>query len=143
MTTAEDDVLVPVAGIVDVADRHGFVRTSGYLPGPDDVYVSAGQLKRYGLRRGDLVVGTARFTVGSAVHDAPPGTLVMVPPGVPHSFANPGDEPVVMLNTFTPDLYVQYFRDLRDATADGQRTTAQAAAEVMGRYSTTVTTDYA
>ena len=60
MTTAEDDVLVPVAGIVDVADRHGFVRTSGYLPGPDDVYVSAGQLKRYGLRRGDLVVGTAR-----------------------------------------------------------------------------------
>ena len=60
MTTAEDDVLVPVAGIVDVADRHGFVRTSGYLPGPDDVYVSPGQLKRYGLRRGDLVVGTAR-----------------------------------------------------------------------------------
>ena len=60
MTTAEDDVVVPVAGIVDVADRHGFVRTSGYLPGPDDVYVSPGQLKRYGLRRGDLVVGTAR-----------------------------------------------------------------------------------
>src|SRR5947209_9253336 len=80
-----------------------------------------------------VVSGTARFTVGSAVHDAPPGTLVMVPPGVPHSFANPGDEPVVMLNTFTPDLYVQYFRDLRDATADGQRTTAQAAAGVMGR----------
>jgi hypothetical protein len=45
-----------------------------------------------------------------------------------------------MVNTFTPDLYVQYFRDLRDMTADGRRTTAQAAAEVMSRYSTTVAT---
>ncbi len=37
----------------------------------------------------------------------------MIPPGAPHTFANPTDEPVVLLNTFTPDLYVQYFRDLR------------------------------
>jgi oxalate decarboxylase/phosphoglucose isomerase-like protein (cupin superfamily) len=80
--------------------------------------------------------------VGSTVHDAVAGTLVMVPPGVPHTFANPGDEPLVMVNTFTPDLYVQYFRDLRDATADGT-TTAQAAAEVMARYATTVASDYA
>jgi transcription termination factor Rho len=58
------DVQVPVTGIVDVAERHGFVRTKGYLPGPDDVYVSAGQLKQYGLRRGDLVAGTARETDG-------------------------------------------------------------------------------
>ena len=43
----------------------------------------------------------------------------MVPPGAPHTFANPGDEPVVLLNTFTPDLYVQYFRDLR-AMIDGR-----------------------
>ena len=89
-----------------------------------------------------VVSGTARFTVGSTVHDAAPGTLVMVPPGVPHTFANPGDEPLVMVNTFTPDLYVQYFRDLRDATADGTAT-AQAAAEVMGRYATTVASDFA
>jgi transcription termination factor Rho len=58
--TATEEVLVPVSGIVDAADNHGFVRTSGYLPGPDDVYVSVAQLKRYGLRRGDLVTGTAR-----------------------------------------------------------------------------------
>jgi transcription termination factor Rho len=49
-----------VTGIVDVTDRHGFIRTSGYLPGPDDVYVSTAQLKQYGLRRGDLVTGAAR-----------------------------------------------------------------------------------
>jgi len=38
------------------------------------------------------------------VHDAQAGTLVMVPPGVPHTFFNPGDQPVVMINTFSPDL---------------------------------------
>lgn len=90
-----------------------------------------------------VVSGTARFTVGTAVHDAPAGTLVMVPPGVPHTFANPGDKPVVMVNTFTPDMYVQYFRDLRDITADGRTPTPQAAAEVMSRYATTVATDRA
>ena len=58
--TAVDDVLVPVTGIVDMADRHGFVRTSGYLPGPDDVYLSHALLTQYGLRRGDVVTGTAR-----------------------------------------------------------------------------------
>jgi mannose-6-phosphate isomerase-like protein (cupin superfamily) len=90
-----------------------------------------------------IVAGIVRFTVGSVVHDAPPGTLVMVPPGVPHTFANPGDQPVVMVNTFTPDRYVQYFRDLRDTLADGRETTAQAATEVMSRYATTVATDFA
>jgi len=88
-----------------------------------------------------IVSGTVRFTVGSTVHDALPGTLVMVPPGAPHTFANPGDEPAVMVNTFTPDLYVQYFRDLRDAMADGTTTAAQAAPEVMSRYHTVPATD--
>src|SRR5271169_4467109 len=73
-----------------------------------------------------VVSGTARFTVGTTDHDAPAGTLVMLPPGVPHTFANPGDEPVVLLNTFTPDLYVQYFRDLRDMLAEGGDLTPQA-----------------
>ena len=90
-----------------------------------------------------VVSGTARFTVGTTVHDAPPGTLVMVPPGVPHTFANPGDEPVVMVNTFTPDLYVQYFRDLRDLIADGRQAIPQAAAQAMSRYATTAATDFA
>jgi transcription termination factor Rho len=51
---------VPVAGIVDFVDNYAFVRTSGYVPEPDDVYVSAGLIKRYGLRPGDEITGTAR-----------------------------------------------------------------------------------
>src|SRR2546423_1405849 len=84
-----------------------------------------------------VVSGTARFTVGDTDYEAPAGTLVMVPPGAPHTFANPGDEPLVMLNTFTPDLYVQYFRDLRDALAAGGELTGPATVEVMSRYATT------
>ncbi|GAA4675021.1 transcription termination factor Rho [Phytohabitans rumicis] len=56
----EDDVLVPVAGIVDVLDNYAFVRTTGYLSGPNDVYVSMSQVKKYGLRRGDAVTGAVR-----------------------------------------------------------------------------------
>nr|WP_306274322.1 transcription termination factor Rho [Micrococcus sp. Mcc28] len=56
----EDDVLQPVAGILDVLDNYAFVRTSGYLPGPNDVYVSLAMVKKYGLRKGDAVVGAIR-----------------------------------------------------------------------------------
>lgn len=56
----EDDVLIPVAGILDVLENYAFVRTSGYLPGPNDVYVSLGQVKKAGLRRGDAVTGAVR-----------------------------------------------------------------------------------
>jgi transcription termination factor Rho len=55
-----DDILVPVAGILDVLDNYAFVRTSGYLPGNNDVYVSLGQVKKYNLRKGDAVVGAIR-----------------------------------------------------------------------------------
>ncbi|MFC7480100.1 transcription termination factor Rho [Luedemannella flava] len=57
---SDDDVLVQVAGIVDVLDNYAFVRTSGYLAGPNDVYVSMSQIKKYGLRRGDAVTGAVR-----------------------------------------------------------------------------------
>ncbi|WP_108250483.1 transcription termination factor Rho [Planctomonas deserti] len=57
---AEDDVLLPVAGILDVLDNYAFVRTTGYLPGTNDVYVSLGQVKKYNLRKGDAVVGAIR-----------------------------------------------------------------------------------
>ena len=90
-----------------------------------------------------VVAGVARFTVGSTVYDAPAGALVMVPPGVPHTFANPGDQVVVILNTFTPDLYVQYFRDLREIIASGLPLTAEASAQVMSRYATSPATDVA
>lgn len=56
----EDDVLLPVAGILDVLENYAFVRTSGYLPGTNDVYVSLGQVKKYNLRKGDAVVGAIR-----------------------------------------------------------------------------------
>ncbi len=56
----EDDVLIPVAGILDVLDNYAFVRTTGYLPGNNDVYVSLGQVKKYNLRKGDAVVGAIR-----------------------------------------------------------------------------------
>ena len=55
-----DDVLLPVAGILDVLENYAFVRTSGYLPGPNDVYVSLGQVKKYNLRKGDAVIGAIR-----------------------------------------------------------------------------------
>jgi transcription termination factor Rho len=57
---SEDDVLLPVAGIVDVLDSYAFVRTSGYLPGPNDVYVSLAQVRKNGLRKGDAVTGAVR-----------------------------------------------------------------------------------
>ena len=56
----EDDVLVPVAGILDVLDNYAFVRTSGYLPGPGDVYVPLGMVKKHGLRKGDAVTGAVK-----------------------------------------------------------------------------------
>ena len=56
----EDDVLLPVAGILDVLDNYAFVRTSGYLPGPDDVYVSLSMVRKFGLRRGDAITGQVR-----------------------------------------------------------------------------------
>ena len=57
---SEDDVLVPVAGILDILDNYAFVRTSGYLPGPNDVYVSLAQVRKNGLRKGDAVTGAVR-----------------------------------------------------------------------------------
>lgn len=56
----EDDVLLPVAGILDLLDNYAFVRTSGYLPGSNDVYVSLAQVKKHGLRKGDAIVGAIK-----------------------------------------------------------------------------------
>jgi pimeloyl-ACP methyl ester carboxylesterase/quercetin dioxygenase-like cupin family protein len=90
-----------------------------------------------------VVSGLARFTVGEKSYDAPAGTLVMIPPGAPHTFANPGDSPVVLLNTFTPDLYVQYFRDLRDMLATGQPPSPDMIVTTMARYATEPATEFA
>jgi transcription termination factor Rho len=57
---AEDDVLIPIAGILDVLENYAFVRTTGYLSGPNDVYVSLSQVRKYGLRKGDVIEGAVR-----------------------------------------------------------------------------------
>src|SRR5215475_15692104 len=90
-----------------------------------------------------VVSGTARFTVGAQSYDAPAGTLVMVPPGAPHTFANVSDQPAILVNTFTPDLYVQYFRDLRAMAGSGKPMAPEAIAAVMARYGTVPANDYA
>jgi transcription termination factor Rho len=61
-TVNEDDVLIPVAGILDLLDNYAFVRTSGYLPGPNDVYVALSMVRKYGLRKGDAITGAVRQT---------------------------------------------------------------------------------
>ncbi|WP_079036458.1 cupin domain-containing protein [Streptomyces silaceus] len=89
-----------------------------------------------------IVSGTVRFTVGETDHDATAGTFVMVPPGAPHTFANVTDQPAVMLSILTPDLYMQYFRDLRDMTSGGRPLTPQANIETMSRYATEPVADF-
>ncbi|TVZ83228.1 mannose-6-phosphate isomerase-like protein (cupin superfamily) [Streptomyces sp. BK340] len=90
-----------------------------------------------------ILSGTVRFSVGDEEYDATKGTLVMVPPGTPHTFANPTDQPAVMLSTFTPDLYVQYFRELQEVLAGGRPLTPQANIDAMSRYATEPATDLA
>ncbi|MEV7379850.1 cupin domain-containing protein [Streptomyces lydicus] len=90
-----------------------------------------------------IISGTVRFTVGDNDHDATAGTFVMVPPGAPHTFANMTDQPAVMLSIFTPDLYVQYFRDLQEMIASGQALTPQASIRTMSRYATEPAVDFA
>jgi transcription termination factor Rho len=70
----EDDVLVPIAGILDILDNYAFVRTTGYLTGPNDVYVSLGQVRRYGLRRGDAVTGAVKAPQDGGQNDGGGGS---------------------------------------------------------------------
>ncbi|MFI0544321.1 cupin domain-containing protein [Streptomyces sp. WSLK1-3] len=90
-----------------------------------------------------ILSGTLRFTVRDEEYDATAGTLVMVPPGTPHTFANLTDQPAVMLSTFTPDLYLQYFRDLQEVLAGGRPLTPQVNIDAMSRYATQPATDLA
>jgi quercetin dioxygenase-like cupin family protein len=89
-----------------------------------------------------VVSGTVRFTVGAQGYDATAGTLIMVPSGAPHTFANTSDKPAVILNSFTPDLYVQYFRDMQALIASGRTVSPAALADVMRRYATEPATEF-
>ena len=70
---SEQDVLVPVAGIVDVLDTYAFIRTTGYLPGSTDVYVPMGMVRRHGLRKGDAVAGAIKAPSGAEPEQPPSG----------------------------------------------------------------------
>jgi transcription termination factor Rho len=61
-TVSEDDVLIPVAGILDALEEKNtwFVRTAGYFASPEDIYVANSYVRRFGLRRGDAVTGAIR-----------------------------------------------------------------------------------
>ena len=124
-------------------------RTTGHRLGVGEITIPPGTTGPPQHRHAEhdegfyVVSGTARFTVRATSYDAAAGTLVMVPPGAPHTFANPGEEPVVLLNTFTPDLYVRYFRDLRQMIADGQPLTPENTEQAMSRYATETAADYA
>ncbi len=89
-----------------------------------------------------VLSGKVRFTVGEQDHDVAAGTLVVVPPGAPHTFSNPAAQPAVMLNTFTPDAYVQYFRDVREYFASGEELEPAKLAALMSRYATEPATEF-
>jgi len=78
---------IAVSGLVDLADGHAFVRTAGYRRGPDDIYISAAQIRQYGLRKGDLIEGTARSQPVTV--ERPAGAYTVIAQGV-----RPGDEVV-------------------------------------------------
>ncbi len=88
-----------------------------------------------------VVSGMVRFTIGDQVHDAGPGTFLMVPTGAPHTFANPGDDEAVMLTVFTPDLYLQFFRELSSASGAGPTSNSEMTAR-MASYGTQTSTEY-
>jgi mannose-6-phosphate isomerase-like protein (cupin superfamily) len=83
-----------------------------------------------------VVSGNPRFTCGVEEIDAQPGVMISTPIGTPHTFANPGDTPVVLLCTVTPDLYIDYFRELAQFT--GGPPDPAAIAAIMAKYATEV-----
>src|ERR1700733_14784427 len=82
-----------------------------------------------------VIAGTARCPLAPPQREPPAGTFVSVPIGAEHTFANPGEETAIILNTFTPDLYVGYFRDLGKLAASGEMT-PEAILAVMANYAT-------
>ena len=80
-----------------------------------------------------------RFTTGTDNVDAEAGTVVVVPMGVPHTFSNPFDQPAAFIGLMTPDLYIQYFRDVGQLPLDQYGVPGIAeVAGVMAHYATEV-----
>jgi mannose-6-phosphate isomerase-like protein (cupin superfamily) len=85
-----------------------------------------------------IISGTPTFTCGAQTITAQPGMLVTAPPGTPHTFANPGDQPAVLLCTITPDLYIDYFRELASLRPGPNGLDPNEVGQVMARYATEV-----
>ncbi len=85
-----------------------------------------------------VISGAPTFICGSDVFTAQVGTLVTAPPGAPHTFGNPADSPAVILCTVTPDLYLDYFRELARLPKSPGGLDPAAVAEIMKRYATEV-----
>jgi mannose-6-phosphate isomerase-like protein (cupin superfamily) len=85
--------------------------------------------------------GRLRFTSGTDSVDVEAGSCVTVPPGTPHTFSNPFDEPAAFIGTLTPDLYIEYFRDLSALPLDDQgRLDPADIGRTMANYDTEVVT---
>lgn len=85
-----------------------------------------------------VISGFPTFTCGTDTITAELGTLVIAPVGVPHTFANLGHVPVIMLCTVTPDLYIDYFRELDALSTGPTGLDPRSVAEVMARYATEI-----
>jgi mannose-6-phosphate isomerase-like protein (cupin superfamily) len=86
-----------------------------------------------------VTAGRVRFTTGTDFVDAEAGTVVVVPIGTPHTFSNPFAEPAAFIGLMTPDLYIQYFRDLSQLPLDEHGMLRPAdVANTMARYATEV-----
>jgi mannose-6-phosphate isomerase-like protein (cupin superfamily) len=85
-----------------------------------------------------VISGSPTFVSGDQSITASPGTLVTAMPGTPHTFANPGEQPVVMLCTVTPDRYIGFFRELAALRPGPNGIDSNAVAQVMTRYATEV-----
>ncbi len=86
-----------------------------------------------------VTAGKLRFVSGGETVDAEAGTVVVVPIGVPHTFSNPFDAPATVVNAFTPDLYIHYFRDLAQLPVDNRGLLTPAdIGRTMSRYATEV-----
>src|SRR4051812_29840091 len=56
-----DTADVAVDALLDIVGDRAWLRADGYLPGPDDIPVTLGQVRQLGLRRGDRITGFARI----------------------------------------------------------------------------------
>lgn len=79
----------------------------------------------------DVVVcleGTLEVTLGDETYTTGSGAFVLAPPGVAHTFSNPNDEPLRLLNLYVPGGFERFFRE-RAAVSD-----PKAASEITSRY---------